>query len=63
MLLKQNPNVIGRVDISDLNADPMIRFQHNFYGLFAIGMGFLLPTLVAGLGWGDYWVSEIHSHK
>ncbi|CAG8523877.1 6077_t:CDS:2 [Funneliformis mosseae] len=55
MILRQNPNAIGRADISDLNADPMIRFQHKYYGLFAIVMGFVLPTLVAGLGWGDYW--------
>jgi fatty-acid desaturase len=27
MLLKQKPNQIGRADISDLNADAMIRFQ------------------------------------
>lgn len=57
MVLKQNPNEIGRADISDLNADPMIVLQHRYYGLFAIGIGFVLPTLVAGLGWGDYWVS------
>lgn len=55
MVLKQNPNVIGRVDISDLNSDPMIRFQHKYYGFFAIVIGLLIPTLVAGLGWGDYW--------
>ncbi|CAB5375913.1 stearic acid desaturase [Rhizophagus irregularis] len=55
MMLKQNPNEIGRADISDLNADQMIVIQHRYYGLFAIGMGFVLPTIVAGLGWGDYW--------
>jgi stearoyl-CoA desaturase (Delta-9 desaturase) len=58
MVLKHNPNEVGRVDISDLNADPMIVIQHKYYGLFAIMMGFVFPTLVAGLGWGDYWVSE-----
>ncbi|GBC07273.1 hypothetical protein RclHR1_07350006 [Rhizophagus clarus] len=55
MVLKQNPNEIGRADISDLNADPLIVLQHKHYGLFAIVMGFVLPTIVAGLGWGDYW--------
>lgn len=54
MLLKQNPQNIGRADISDLNSDPMIRFQHRHYGLFALVFGFVFPTIVAGLGWGDW---------
>ncbi|CAJ0827257.1 5696_t:CDS:2 [Entrophospora sp. SA101] len=45
MLLKQNPNTIGKADISDLNSDPLLRFQHRNFLYFALGMGFLLPTL------------------
>ncbi|CAG8669311.1 24004_t:CDS:2 [Racocetra persica] len=54
MLLKQNPNRVGRADISDLNADPIIMFQHKHYWLFALVMGFIFPTMVPGLGWGDW---------
>ncbi|CAG8446765.1 11145_t:CDS:2 [Diversispora eburnea] len=54
MLLKQNPNRIGKSDISDLDADPLKRLQHRHYGIFAIGMGFVFPSLIAGLGWGDW---------
>jgi stearoyl-CoA desaturase (delta-9 desaturase) len=54
MLLKQDKNVIGKADISDLDADPMLRVQHKYYFAFALFFGFLLPTLVCGLGWGDY---------
>ncbi|CAG8548898.1 6118_t:CDS:2 [Acaulospora morrowiae] len=54
MMLKQNPNKIGRADISDLNADPLIMLQNKYYGVFAVVMGFILPTVVAGLGWGDW---------
>ncbi|CAG8551115.1 20909_t:CDS:2, partial [Dentiscutata erythropus] len=54
MLLKQNPNRVGRADISDLNADPLIMFQHKNYWIFALFMGFLFPTMVAGFGWGDW---------
>ncbi|CAJ0897684.1 13791_t:CDS:2, partial [Entrophospora sp. SA101] len=55
MMLKPNPNNIGNADISDLSADPLLRFQNHYYGLFAAVMGFLVPTLVAGLGWDDWW--------
>lgn len=54
MLVKQDPKVIGRASIKDLDEDPFIRFQHRFYGLFALVFGFLLPTVVCGLGWGDW---------
>lgn len=54
MVLKQNPKRIGRTDISDLNEDPVIVWQHKNYLKTAIVMGFLFPTLVAGLGWGDW---------
>lgn len=54
MLVKQDPSRIGSASIKDLDADPFIRAQHRYYGLFALFFGFLLPTLVCGLGWGDY---------
>ncbi|CAG8471029.1 5448_t:CDS:2 [Ambispora leptoticha] len=54
MYLKQNPQRIGRSDISDLNADPLLSFQHRYYGLFALTFGVLFPMAVTGLGWGDW---------
>uniref|UniRef100_A0A1D1ZAM8 Acyl-CoA desaturase n=1 Tax=Anthurium amnicola TaxID=1678845 RepID=A0A1D1ZAM8_9ARAE len=54
MILKQNPNVLGKTDISDLNADWLIRAQHKHYGLFALFCGVIFPTLIPGLGWGDW---------
>ncbi|KAJ3196043.1 hypothetical protein HK101_010283 [Irineochytrium annulatum] len=54
MLMKQDKNVIGRVDISDLNKDPLIVWQHKNYLAVASVMAFLVPTLIAGLGWGDF---------
>lgn len=54
MLLKSNPFRLERYDISDLSADPLKMIQHKYYGLFALGMGFVLPTLVPGIGWGDW---------
>lgn len=54
MLIKQDKSKIGRADISDLNQDPMIRVQHKYYVLFALLMGFIFPSVVAGYLWGDY---------
>ncbi|GMK55425.1 hypothetical protein CspeluHIS016_0204810 [Cutaneotrichosporon spelunceum] len=46
---------IGVADVSDLNKNPVARWQHNNYVALLIFMGLAFPTLVAGLGWGDWW--------
>lgn len=43
-------------DISDLERDPMIMFQNRYYGVLAPFFAVVFPTLVAGLGWGDWAV-------
>ncbi|CAG8561807.1 hypothetical protein RhiirA5_357764 [Rhizophagus irregularis] len=40
------------VDASDLNADPVVRFQHKYYVLLALSCGLGIPTMIASL-WGD----------
>jgi stearoyl-CoA desaturase (Delta-9 desaturase) len=40
---------------ADLNADPLVRFQHKWYLPLVVLIAFVLPTLVCGLGWGDYY--------
>ncbi|CAZ81332.1 unnamed protein product [Tuber melanosporum] len=55
MILKQNPKRIGRTDISDLNEDPVVVWQHKNYLAVVIFMGLVFPSFVSGLGWGD-WV-------
>lgn len=54
MLKKQNPKTIGFADISDLNADPLIRWQHRNYLALALIWAIAIPTFVCGLGWGDW---------
>ncbi|KAG1152593.1 hypothetical protein G6F37_005381 [Rhizopus arrhizus] len=54
MLVKRPNNRIGYADVADLKADSVVAIQHRLYPYFALGMGFLFPTLVAGLGWGDF---------
>jgi stearoyl-CoA desaturase (delta-9 desaturase) len=52
MLVKQNAKQIGYADISDLNRDPMIRWQHKYYLWVALGVGIVFPVLV-GFLYGD----------
>jgi len=54
MLVKQNTKKIGWADISDLQADPMIKFQHKYYIPICMTVGIVLPTLLCAL-WGDIW--------
>jgi stearoyl-CoA desaturase (delta-9 desaturase) len=54
MVMKQNPKRIGRTDISDLNEDPVVIWQHRHYLKVVFGMGLIAPMVVAGLGWGDW---------
>ncbi|KAK0560945.1 stearoyl-CoA 9-desaturase, partial [Tilletia horrida] len=44
----------GVADISDLHKNPVIKFQHKFYLPLILIMGFVFPTVVAGLGWNDW---------
>jgi len=41
-------------DIRDLERDPVMRFQHTYYVPLALTQGLILPTLVAGICWGDW---------
>ncbi|KAF2019390.1 delta-9 fatty acid desaturas-like protein [Aaosphaeria arxii CBS 175.79] len=54
MVMKQNPKRIGRSDITDLNEDPVVIWQHKHYLEVVAFMGLIFPTLVAGLLWGDF---------
>ena len=61
MLMKQNPKRIGRTDITDLNADPVVVWQHKNYLKVVLGMGLIFPMAVAGLGWGDWFGGFIYA--
>ena len=61
MIMKQNPKRIGRTDISDLNDDKVVQLQHKHYLKVVIFMGLIFPSLVAGLGWGDWMGGFIYA--
>jgi stearoyl-CoA desaturase (Delta-9 desaturase) len=48
------PKKDNRVDISDITADKIVRWQHENYVPLALTMGYLLPTIVAGCLWSDW---------
>jgi stearoyl-CoA desaturase (delta-9 desaturase) len=54
MLMKQNLKRIGRTDISDLDNDTVVVWQHKHYLSIVVFMGLIFPTLVAGLCWNDW---------
>ena len=54
MFMKQDYSNLGHVDISDLNASRAVRIQHTHYLKIAMLSGIILPTVICGLGWGDW---------
>ncbi|GAA5919031.1 hypothetical protein JCM6882_009685 [Rhodosporidiobolus microsporus] len=44
----------GVADVSDLSASEVVKWQHRWYVWLILGMGFVFPCIVAGLGWGDF---------
>jgi len=48
---RRNPGV---ADISDLSKNEIVRWQHRHYLQLVVLMGYIFPTVVAGLGWGDW---------
>lgn len=44
----------GYADISDLSASPVVQWQAKWYVQLLIGAAFILPTMVAGIFWGDW---------
>jgi stearoyl-CoA desaturase (delta-9 desaturase) len=54
MVLKKNPKKLGPVDLSDLNKNWVVEVQHKYYAIISLFFGFIFPTLVAGLFWGDW---------
>jgi len=52
LLFKREVPVVS--DISDLEKDPVLQFQHKYYPFLALLQGLVLPTVIAGYFWGDY---------
>ncbi len=55
MLVHPNPKNVFKSDVRDLQAIPALRFQHRYYGIQVLLTSFVLPAVVAGSLWGDWW--------
>ncbi|KJE96633.1 stearoyl-CoA desaturase, variant [Capsaspora owczarzaki ATCC 30864] len=55
MLVKQNKNEVGYADITDLDENKILQWQHRNYPLLVLLCGVAVPWLTAGLLWGDWW--------
>jgi len=47
-------NGMAPIDVSDLTNNPVVQWQKKYYLPMALFTGFILPTLIAGWGWGDW---------
>lgn len=47
---------IKLIDQSDLNADPIVRYQHKYFVPLSVTFGLALPALVGKLWLGDTWM-------
>ena len=54
MLRKADQSTYGHVDVSDFKSNSIVMIQHDNYLSFAMACGVIAPTVVCGLGWGDW---------
>ena len=59
--MKQDYKFLGRTDVSDLNMDPVVMWQHKHYEVIVLVMGFVLPSSICGLAWNDWWGGLVYA--
>ncbi|KAM3964209.1 acyl-CoA desaturase [Aphomia sociella] len=66
LLVRKHPQIKAKahtIDMSDLHADPVLRFQKKYYGILMPLACFILPTYIPTLwgetAWNAYFVSAI----
>ncbi|TCD66939.1 hypothetical protein EIP91_000717 [Steccherinum ochraceum] len=45
----------GVADVSDLSRNEVVKWQQRWYITVTLLSAYVIPTLVAGLAWGDWW--------
>ncbi|KPA79360.1 putative fatty-acid desaturase [Leptomonas pyrrhocoris] len=55
MIMKQDYSLLGKVDVSDFKYNSVIQIQHKHFFKIAMLSGVILPTVICGLGWGDWF--------
>lgn len=60
LMTKKHPDVKEagkKVDISDLKADPFLRFQRDYWAIIMPLCCFVLPTVIPTFYWGESWTN------
>ena len=60
LLCRKHPEVIAKgkqLDISDLEADPILAFQRKYYMILMPLCCFILPTIAPVYFWGETWTN------
>ncbi|PNS20321.1 Acyl-CoA desaturase [Sphaceloma murrayae] len=60
LLFRDGTKRVGRVDISDLDQDPVVMWQHRHFGLLSIACALVFPVAV-GSAWGDPWGAFVYA--
>ncbi|KAJ0414371.1 hypothetical protein BJY00DRAFT_295236 [Aspergillus carlsbadensis] len=60
-LLARPPSRDWDVDVSDLERDPVVMWQHRNFIPLSVLMCLGVPTLVPWLGWGDLWGGFVYA--
>ncbi|RFU31605.1 hypothetical protein B7463_g4734, partial [Scytalidium lignicola] len=61
MLVRENSQKLSKVDISDLNGDFVVVWQHRHYLQVVLFMGLILPMAICGIGWQDWFGGFIYA--
>ncbi|EQL02548.1 acyl-CoA desaturase [Ophiocordyceps sinensis CO18] len=54
LLVRKDKARLGRADVSDLDGDGLVVWQHRHFLALLVATVVVLPTAVCGLGWGDW---------
>ena len=72
LCVRKHPRVISggkTINMTDLEADPLVMFQHRNYNVFFLVFAIILPTVIPSILWGEsvitsYFVTgRIIQHK
>ncbi|KOC64068.1 Stearoyl-CoA desaturase 5 [Habropoda laboriosa] len=64
LMVKRHPAVKeygSKIDMSDIAADPVIKFFDKYYEIIMVSLCFVLPILLPVHAWGETWFISVHA--
>lgn len=62
LLVRKHPEIKEKgkqIDVSDLNADPILRFQKKYYSILMPLVSLIIPTIIPVFCWNETWKNSI----